>query len=85
MNKYSIRNIPLQFCFLVNLHTIRPFRCHYNRFIRLSVLVKRTFLSIVVTYSPHGFVSERQVVHAALTRRTRPEALEDDVRDPLRG
>lgn len=43
------------------------------------------YASTIFAYLPHGFISEREVVHAALARRTRPEALEDDVRHPLRG
>lgn len=34
---------------------------------------------------PHGLIPEGEVVHAPLARRTRPEALEDHVRNPLRG
>lgn len=47
--------------------------------------VLRPAMFWLIFYLPHGFIPEGEVVHAALARRTRPEALEDDVGDPLRG
>lgn len=38
---------------------------------------------VALRCSPHGLVPEREVVHAPLARRARPEALEDHVGDAL--